>query len=304
MEEKPNYTLVGLFVLILATGLLATILWLSTGFDKKNYQIYAVYIHEAVAGLSEDSQVKYNGVPVGNVYKIKLSHTDPQEVKILLNIVEGTPITTSTFATLITQGITGNTYIGLSAESAKLTPLRKLPHERYPIIPTKPSLLNQVDKLLKDVSTNIDNVSLRINEILDKKSIRDFKQTLTNVELFTSSLAKQHTQIAQSITHADNMLASLAKASQDFPRLTRELSQNFKHVTDDVSQASKSIKATMTSGEGTLNQLSQQAVPAAIRLLEHLNHIAVNFEKVSMDIRRNPAVILRGLKAPPNGPGE
>lgn len=139
MEAKTNYTIVGLTVVILTAALLASALWLSVGFDQKKYKIYAVYIHEAVSGLSEDSPVKYNGVPVGSVAKIELSQIDPQQVKILLNIEEGTPITTSTTATLISQGITGTTYVGLSASSSELTPLKKFPRNPIPLF--QPSLL-------------------------------------------------------------------------------------------------------------------------------------------------------------------
>ncbi len=44
--------------------------------------------------------------------KLNLSQEDPRRVEMLLNIEEGTPITVSTAATLISQGITGNTYVG------------------------------------------------------------------------------------------------------------------------------------------------------------------------------------------------
>ncbi|MFI4963297.1 MAG: MlaD family protein, partial [Legionellales bacterium] len=159
MEAKTNYTIVGLVVVILAAGLLSAGLWLSVGFNQKTYSLYTVYLHEAASGLSEESPVKYNGVQVGFVKDIKLTKNDPRNVAILLSIEEGTPITTSTSATLISQGITGVTYVGLSASTSDLTPIVKMPDEPYPVIPAKPSLFNQLDAIIRQASENVTKVS-------------------------------------------------------------------------------------------------------------------------------------------------
>ena len=139
MEAKTNYTIVGVVILILTAGLLSTALWLSVGFNQKSYSLYTVYLHEAASGLSQDAPVKYNGVQVGFVKRIQLNKNDPRQVEIILSIEKGTPITTSTFATLISQGITGVTFVGLSAVSPDLTPLERMPGE--PFLLFQPSLL-------------------------------------------------------------------------------------------------------------------------------------------------------------------
>ncbi|MGQ3889929.1 MlaD family protein [Legionella sp. CNM-1927-20] len=304
MEAKTNYTMVGLAVILLASALVIAGVWLSVGFDKKKYNIYAVYIHEPVSGLGLDSPVKFNGVQVGNVATIELSKLNPQEVKLLLNIVEGTPITTSTTATLITQGITGNTYVGLSAGSSDLTPLKKLPHEPYPIIPTKPSLFKQLDSVIKDVSENINTVSIRLQEILDKENATNLKKSLANIESFTDTLAKQNQQITNSIKHANVFLKNMADTSKQFPTVIRDLKQGMNKLTTEVSQASQSITTTMESGKTTIDKISQQTLPPILALVRRLNAIAANLEKVSKQLRQNPSVIIRGTTGPKPGPGE
>lgn len=141
MESKTNYTLVGIAVLLLTTGLLLSLIWLSVGFNR-NYNIYAVYTRESVNGLSEDSMVKFNGVRVGKIHSIKLSKTDPQITEILLDVDKDVLITTSTRATLITQGLTGVTNFGLTAVSSSRVPLKKVGAEPYPVIIYKPSFFN------------------------------------------------------------------------------------------------------------------------------------------------------------------
>lgn len=304
MEAKTNYTLVGLIVVILTIGLLAAALWLSVGFQQKQYKIYAVYMHEAVSGLSEESAVKYNGVQVGSVFKIELSSIDPQEVKILLNIEKGTPITTSTSATLISQGITGTTFVGLSASSSDLTPLQKIPAEPYPIIPTKPSLFNQIDSVIKQVSDNVNKVSIRLGEVFDRENAENLKKSLASLQQFTHVIEEHSDNIGHALKDSDTLLRNLATISNDLPAIVKELKSDMKKLTNDVSQAGQQITTTMSAGEITFNKLSQQTIPPAIILINHLNKIAVNLEKVSNEMRQNPAVVIRGTTAPKAGPGE
>lgn len=272
MESKANYTTVGLLVLMLFGALIAAALWLSVGFDQKPYNTYAVFIREAVSGLSEDAAVKYNGVKVGNVRKIKLNRKDPRQVQILLNIEAGTPITTSTYATLISQGITGVSYVGLAASSSDLTPLEKLPDQPYPVIPAKPSLFNQFDKALSSVSDNVNKVSAQIQKVLDNENAANFKKTLENMAKFSGELTS-------TIHKIDGMVV-------------------------DIGAASIEVQDSMRLGKNTISQISQDLVPTASALLRRLNVIAGNLEDLSFTLKQNPAAIIRGVKPPEPGPGE
>lgn len=269
MEAKTHYTIVGFCVVLLCAALLGSALWLSTSYDKKNYTSYIVYLNEAVSGLNVDSAVKYNGVPVGSVYRIKLNPNNPQQVRLLLHIERGTPITHSTFATLISQGITGTTFVGLSASSGDLTPLKKRFGEPFPVIPARPSLLNQLDHVLKEVSENVNVVSVRIKSVLDDENINNFKQSLANIRKFS------------------NIMSVRAN------KLTKEL-----------TSAGENISSTMKAGKSALNKISGEAFPPTMQLLHKLNHVADNLEKVSNELRQNPSVIFRGTKPLTPGPGE
>lgn len=300
MEPKTNYTVVGLIVLILIAGLIATGLWLSVGFNQKEYNSYEVYMREAISGLSNEAAVKYNGVQVGFVKNIALNKDDPQEVKLLLNIEEGTPITTSTTATLVAQGITGNTHVGLSASSSDLTLLKAIPPNPYPVIPSHPSLFKQLDSVLKDVADNINKVSVEVGHILDKENKEYIRKTLANLKTFTDVLSSDSSYIHSSIKNIDiflsdgvKLLASLEKGIQ-----------SFNSMTNSMNKAGIQVTNTMESGKVALDKISYQALPPVVVLLRRLDLIASNLEKISAEMRQNPAIILRGTTSPKLGPGE
>ncbi len=286
MDSKTNYTLVGLVVLILVAGLFSAGLWLSVGFDSKKYDLYTVYVPEPVSGLSDDSVVKYNGVKVGVVNKIELNQFDPQQVKIQLKIEEGTPITSSTHATLISQGITGTTYLGLSATSPSLFPLQKTPGEPYPVIPYTPSFLSQLEKNLHDVSVGI-------KRIFDKENALSLKIALKNLQTVTDVIANNHQNLDQSL--------------KDLPKLLRGLKgtvKKFNSMAEDMSSAGQHVSVTMQAGKNTIDKLSQQTLPPIVLLMQRLDLIAANLEKVSSQMRQNPAVVIRGNSPARSGPGE
>lgn len=286
MESKTNYTIVGLTVLILLAGLITAGLWLSVGFDQSKYNTYVVYMEEAVSGLSEDSLVKFNGVKVGSISEIELNKADPQQVKILLKIQEGTPISISTQATLIAQGITGTTYLGLTATSSTTVPLEIKPGEQYPVIPYKSSFLNQLEKTIEDLSVSM-------KRILNKENTKNLSKALANLQTITNVFAKNSKAINQSL--------------HDFPELITEIRNSvgrFSDMSHDVASAGKQLNVTMKAGRNAIDKISQQAIPPAVVLLRRLDLIAANLEQVSVELRANPSVIIRGSAPPKPGPGE
>lgn len=300
MEEKTNYTIIGIIVIAMTTGLLAAIIWLSIGLHQKSYKTYTVYLHEAASGLNKDAAVRFNGVQVGFVKNIKLYKNDPRQVEISLNIEDTTPITTSTAATLISQGITGVTYIGLSAGSSDLKPLQKMPGEPYPVIPARPSLFNQLDSLLKEVSQSIDNFTEEAQHIFNKENAKYVHGILANAEKFTGALANNSENL-------DKLMQNISKSSNNFPQIVKELQSSiskFKTMADSLSKAGLSVTSTMSSGKTTLDKMSLETLAPATLLLRRLNTIAANFEKISSEMRQNPSVIIRGTKPPKAGPGE
>lgn len=299
--------MVGIIVLVLFASLVSVGLWLSVGFNQKEYTLYTVYINESVSGLSEDSPVKYNGVQVGFVKKIRLNTNDPRQVELLLSIEDDIPITTSTFATLISQGITGVTYVGLSAGSSNLTPLQKMPGEPYPVIPTKPSLFNQLDTVLKEVAENVNKVSMQTQRIFNEENARYIRKSLANIDRFSTVIADDSAHIDRSLKNADIMLANVARASKDFPATMKELKSgilHFNQLMGTLGTAGKDISKTMVSGKKAVDKFSQQTLPPAVILLNRLNAISANLEEVSKELRQNPSVVLRGTKPPKPGPGE
>lgn len=264
MEPRVNYTVVGAFVIFLTAMLIIGVLWFSAH-QQQQHQIYAVYMNEAVSGLSIQAPVKFSGVDVGYVKDIRLNHKDPRKVLLLLAINEGTPINQSTTATLMSQGITGVTYVGLKATAEHAPPLLIQPGKKYPVIRSTPSLLVQLDAALREASTDIHKITDLAEQLFSKDNLAAIHNTLANIETVTKAFA----------------LGS-----------------------PDIKSTFKDAAATMKASSSAAQTISQQTLPGAAEIFSRMNDVLHSLEQLTNTVKNNPSVLIRGKVPPQPGPGE
>ncbi len=285
MDTKAHYTIVGLMVVILGAAIAAAIFWLTVGLDRPVYNTFLVYMDQSVSGLSVEAPVRYNGVTVGYVKTMDLNPKNAQEVIVSLEIKEGAPITTSTIATLTSQGITGIAYIDLSAKTANAPLLKTREDPPFPVIPTEPSLLVQLSSLVKDASVQFHGVSTSVQTVLDAENAANIRQILINLNAVTKNLAANEAQFNQMVQSSAQLMSNAAVASAQLPDLVKNLNQSAM----SLNQAAGLARAGM--------------IPA-VSLLNHLDTISGNIEVFSEELKENPAILLRGKAEGPLGPGE
>ena len=134
MEKDANYFRVGLFVSIALLALGGVIIWLMGSHGFNHYDKYTVYFTDPVSGLNDDGLVKYKGVDVGKISKIRIAPEKAELVKVDIEVRQGTPVRAGTKANIQMQGITGQSYIELATESVDSPPPAKVAGEKYPVL--------------------------------------------------------------------------------------------------------------------------------------------------------------------------
>ncbi|OUR60483.1 outer membrane lipid asymmetry maintenance protein MlaD [Bermanella sp. 47_1433_sub80_T6] len=114
MNSKRLEISVGAFVI---AGILALVVLafnasgLNFARDDQSYFLYARF--ENLSGLSERAKVSLSGVTIGRVVSIELDTEDYVAV-VKMAIDKNVPLTTDTSASILTAGLLGEKYIGLS----------------------------------------------------------------------------------------------------------------------------------------------------------------------------------------------
>ncbi len=272
METNVNYTIVGIFVIALTSAIVMSIIWLSSGFSFDQFKTYEVDMQESVNGLSIDSPVEYNGVEVGSVKSVEIDHQNPQLVELLLSIKSETPVSQGTVATLATRGVTGITYISLKDKGENLAPLQKQQGQKYPIIPTAPSLFVRLDTALSRASENLHKLTEDINALLSQENLESIRLTLANLSRITGNMAANSKQI-------DAILRNSAKLSGQLTPLIQ-------------------------SSTNTMRILEVQTLPATYRMLSNLDATTRSLAETAAELKENPSIIIRGVNRNNYGPGE
>ncbi len=223
METDAKYTIAGAFVVLLTAAIIFAVIWFSSGVSPGSFTIYQVDMQEAVSGLNTDAAVEYNGVNVGRVKSITLNHRNPRLVELLLSIKNDTPITQGTLAKLNVRGLTGISFIALKDQGNNLTPLRRLPGHRYPIIQTEPSFLLQMDKAVNILNENVKKVAQAIQALLNPENLRLIHQTLLHVSAVTGALEGQTIpgtmQLMQRLNETAENMATISDQIRENPAL-------------------------------------------------------------------------------------
>ncbi len=230
MEEKVNFAVVGVFVLLLGAVFIGAVLWLSSGKTyRTSYEIYRTYMTESVAGLNMNAPVRYRGVEVGRVQKIALAPGNVELVQVTLAIESGTPVKTDTVAMLQTQGLTGIAYVELQGGSRDAPALQMRAGEPYPVIETGPSLRVRLEDSLIDATRILKNVALLSEEFpqISQRILRstDVFDNMSN-ELARAGTSASLKFTGETLPEVRQLVMELRDVTVSLRRFSNQLEQN------------------------------------------------------------------------------
>ena len=264
-RKKSLYFVVGFFVTVGTIAALSMILWLGASKYLRKGEKYVIYFDESVQGLQVDSAVKYRGVEIGNVDKIRVAPDNRLiEVVIKVDLRKGTE--RKLVSQLKSAGITGIVFIELDNANYK-TPYSSPPisfKSEYPVIPTQPSDTTRIFSQIEDIYKKIEKI--------DFEGISNgIKGTLKTVETTLSNPS-----INSILVNADSVTARLDKTVQlANTRLEdRKLDEILLEAKGAVTDARKLIKSV--NDELYAMKLAETAVKA--------NHMVEGLDKKSRAI--------------------
>jgi phospholipid/cholesterol/gamma-HCH transport system substrate-binding protein len=294
MARKKNYFTVGLFVLIGLLSGVVVIVWLSASQYLQKGKIYATYFDESVQGLQIDSSVKYRGVDIGIVDKIRVA-PDYRLIEIVMKIDYAGNLD-NTIAKLKTVGITGIVYVELDHRKAgdiDNSPKITFTPE-YPVIPS-----NSSD--IKQIFSGIDHIIEQMNQI-DFKGISDqLKITIKSVNTFVSG-----DEMKRIIKNLDNMVIRLDSVADKVNKIVS--SGKIDDILDDARESIKEAKIAIKKVKEEVNALNfAETSDKANRLLDNASRkvklIGEELQVTSENLRRaseNLDEVLDRLKSDPS----
>jgi len=301
MENRSHALLAGLFTIALLVAAVLVAIWMSRG--QGDLLHYELRTDTSVTGLSSQSAINYQGVPVGKVLALSLDINRPGNVRIQIGIRPGTPITTSTWAELTAQGVTGMSFVSLHDDGSSTEMLVPKPGGEPIMIPLKPGLLARVEARASVILASVERIASQVEKVLDDRHVRALGQTLDNLDAITASLRPAMEQ-------AGPLVQSLRGVAAQADRMARDMSEavlSARSALDRVLAPGGPLYTATQSMEDLARvaaQLRMQTLPTLGTAAGQVGSAAASLGNTARVIGESPQSLLFGPPAVRPGPGE
>lgn len=300
MENKAHALIAGAFVLLVSTLLALLALWLTR--DNTQRDFYEMSTSDIISGLQPQAPVRFRGVPVGKVELIGFDTKQKGNVLIRVSIDRSAPVTTATFATVASQGVTGLGFIQLDEEGE--AGVRLVPNdEDPPRIPLKPGLIDKLLKQSEVIFNQAEQAGISLNKVLSDEN-----------QQAVSAAVKQLSEAAGSL---NRVAKGLEPTVATLPALSRETSATLGSVKLASDELASTARRLNEKG-GPIDKLAQggAALAAGVETfsaatLPKLGEVADETARAMRQLRRtvsavddNPQSLIFGNGPPVPGPGE
>jgi len=209
-----------------------------------------VYFTE-VSGLGIASNVRFAGLIVGTVVDMELAPDGAGPVRVRLEVAEGTPIRTTSRASVESQGVTGVSKVSITAGDPESPLLRQATGEPVPVIESGRSALQTLSDQGPELIENLNQAAAQLTELLGSQNQTRVANILDNVERSSGNLDKAMADISA----ATDAIGTAAEGIATFGEKLDTLGATADEALKNFSQAAETADGTLASATQTLDEV-------------------------------------------------
>jgi phospholipid/cholesterol/gamma-HCH transport system substrate-binding protein len=315
MENKAHAMAAGAFVLVVSALLALLAVWLTH--DNTKRDLYEMSTSEIISGLQPQAAVNFRGVPVGKVEFIGFDHKIKGNVLVRVSIDREAPVTTSVFATVASQGVTGLGFIQLDDTGTSSERL-VANDDNPPRIPIKTGGLDKLFKQSEVIFKQVEQASVQLNKLLSDDNQKVITGAVTQLGEAAGSVGKLSTNMNSILD------AQLGPEKVNIPRLVKTMDAALVSIQATSAQTNTTVAEIGVTAKrlnekgGPLDKLAEGGAALAsgaeafsAATLPKLGEVADETARAMRQLRRtvsavddNPQSLIFGNGAPMPGPGE
>jgi len=315
MENKAHYALIGAFVLVALLAGVGFVAWLSNAQFDQQYDTYEVSFSGGVSGLSQGSEVRFNGLNVGEVTRLRIDPQDSSAVLVDIQVVSDTPVDTKSFGQLQPLGLTGLNFIQIQPGGVDFPLIKDLPGKGPRRIEGRGSQIDQILGGGGNVIEEAQKALARVNVVLGEEAIADFHGILDNINRITTNLRDADidgdlvNRTLGAIEVAATDVASAAKAvdvaATDFDSLVQEdVKSAIARAKITMDQLDQTLASIGTAADGTdvlitdardaINRLSNSGLTDLEETVDGIRRLVLTLGRVADSLEKSPVQFIVG----------
>lgn len=234
METKARHVLIGSVALAVLLAGAGFGLWIANVELGKSTALYDVYFEEPVSGVQVGGEVRFNGIRLGQVARLRLDEDNPDRVHATLALGEEAPIQEGAVARVMPKGITGVSFIQIESAPEPGPPLEAGPGEPHPVIPSEASPVQQLLGGVPDLLTKATTLIERLSDLVDDETRRSLSRSIADAEATTAALREAIERLVPRLEAGARDVSGAARSvermsdradawlSGELPRLTQQ----------------------------------------------------------------------------------
>jgi phospholipid/cholesterol/gamma-HCH transport system substrate-binding protein len=305
-QQKARLT-----VFTVVSGLLLVlmlVILIYPSFRDKGLTYRIVFKGTSVNGLDIGAPVKYRGVAVGSVDRIRVNPRDLDSILVFIKISRVFRVKTDMVAAQGYAGITGQKYIDLSGGSQVAAPLQP-----DGVIPMARGLGEQAEDIVVSIESAVHN----LNQVLGEENQTRIARFLANTEQSAAivsrvlqskeaDLSRAVSSIGRAADEFSGATENLRKISGDLARLTAKLDQSAgvaletltKRFSDqEMGRVIANLDAFVGGASASLKRVEDVLLTQQQdlrRMVENMSTAIENLSTFSRALVEDPAALLRG----------
>ena len=307
MENRSYALMTGFFTVALLVAAILVGLWLNR--DRTETNPYEIVTTQTIPGLNPQATVRYRGLEVGRVDDIVFDPRVTGQILIKLSIDEGAPVTTTTFAALGYQGVTGIAFIQLDDDRTG-SPLLKSDPDRVARIPLRPGLLDQLEKRGLSILEKTEQVAERMNDLLSKENTAKLSGAIDNIGKAAEAYADIPRQLQPTLarlpaleSRVDRTMDSVQQAADGI----KATADNYNSLATSLQAPGGAIERASTAIDslgGVTSDLELHTLPHVVEMADEARTSLRAVRRTVTGLGDRPQSILFGAPTPEPGPGE
>jgi phospholipid/cholesterol/gamma-HCH transport system substrate-binding protein len=337
-QTNRGHVIVGIFVLACAVLLVGTLVAIGGGLTSSGLR-YRTFFKFA-AGLQPGTAVRYEGLRVGRVERVRVDPADPARIEVDLLVDRETPVRVTSVARVASLGPLSDSYAEISAgpkagaiapagsvlPSAESFSLSQLGDLLQGVAPQVQSVLAKLDSNLDGLQTTL----ARANDLLNDKNRANISAVIARADDLLSdanrsNVADALTQIRQllddvrpklttTLTNAEDVSGKMGPLLQDVKQASGRADQLLAHLDTLIADNRGDLHASLVTLHetlakttvlvGQLQEMTSQNSANFDDIMANMRVTTDNLRNLSDTIKTSPASLVRGTSFREHRPGE
>jgi len=307
MENRSHALMTGLFTVALLVAAILVGLWLNR--DRTEVHPYEIVTTQTIPGLNPQAVVRYRGLEIGRVDEIIFDPRVTGQILIRLSIEEGSPVTTTTFASLGYQGVTGIAFIQLDDDRTG-SPLLQSDPGHIARIPLRPGLLDQLEKRGLAILEKTERITDGLNNILSPDNQTKLTGAIDNISKAAEAYGEIPNRLQPTLARlpeiTDKMDRTLGSVNQ-LATSANSAVQNYDRLATSLQAPGGPVErasAAIDSLGGVTAELELRTLPHVVEMADEARVSLRAVRRTVTGLGERPQSILFGGPAAQPGPGE